>query len=204
MIYDYYRVEYDGEVKDKSISIFEEGKIDKKTFLGELIKQKHINCSVCTSIIKRTFYSSLRFDVKTKYVEDYLFLTNIALKVNDIVYLKQNLYYYVGRKNSLSTGESLRDRINAFEIALDRYRKYKDVLGDASIIFPTNLAYTVLQRGYLGEGDSLIPECEDFIKKNTGKILFDKVISFGTKRQCIMVYLGVAEKYVKFKYKRRE
>ena len=204
LIYDYYRVEYDGEVKDKSITIFKEGRIEKNIFLKELIKQKHINCSVCTSIIKRKFYKSLRFDVKTKYVEDYLFLTNIALNVNDIVYLKRNLYYYVGRKNSLSTGESLRDRITAFEIALDRYRKYKDVLGDASIVFPTNLAYTVLQRGYLGEWDSLISECEEFIKKNIGEILFDKDISFGTKRQCMMVYLGVAERYIKFKYKRRE
>lgn len=200
LIYDYYRVEYDGEVKDKSITIFKEGRIEKNIFLKELIKAKHINCFVCTSIIKRKFYSSLRFDTKIHYAEDYLLFTNIALNINTIVYVKKKLYYYVAREGSLSTGESIDDRITAFQIALDSYKKYKDNLKNISIYLPTNLANSVMKRFYLGEKSLRAVECEEFIKKNIGKILFDKDISLGTKRQCIMVYLGVAEKYIKTKY----
>ena len=200
LLYDYYRVEYDGEIKDNSISIFEEGRINKKTYLEELIKQKHIICSVWSSIIKRKFYSSLRFDTEIHYAEDYLLLTNIALNFNTIVYVKEKIYYYIAREGSLSTGESIDDRIKAFQIALDSYLKYTNILDNISIRLPTNLAYSIIKRFYLGEKSLRVVECEEFIKKNIGKILFDKDISFGTKRQCIMVYLGVAEKYIKTKY----
>ena len=202
VLFDYHDVLPDGKMKLKNIPMFKQGRIDKTVFLHEFAKDDHIMSTVWCKAIKRKFYDGLRFDTNIKVAEDALLLTDLMLKVETLVYIPQALYFYGVRMNSLTKSMDTEDAKKCFNIAKYRYKKYHDLFGDISIRMPVKFGYGVLQRAYIEDVTIESTIYEDFIKENISKILFSNDFSLNTKKQCLLVYFGLARRYNEWKYKK--
>lgn len=201
VFFDYYdRV---GEsLKLKTVPKIKEGLVPKENFLREFAKDEKLMSTVWNKAIKKQFYKNRFFDKNVKVAEDALLLTELALELDKIVYIKKPLYYYCVREDSLTKSIDVEDAIKEFKIARFRYEKYKEILKDVSLNMPVKFAYGVLQRVYIqGGGVDTIPY-EDFIKNNIKKILLSNDFSLRRKRQCLFVYFDVARRYNQWKYKK--
>ena len=202
VLFDYHDVLPDGKIKLKNIPMFKQGRIDKKVFLHEFAKDDHIMSTVWCKAIKRKFYDGLRFDTNIKVAEDALLLTDLMLKVETLVYIPQALYFYCVRMDSLTKSMDTEDAKKCFNIAKYRYEKYYALFGDISIRMPIKFGYGVLQRAYIEDTTIDAKIYEDFIKDNIRKILLSNEFSLNTKKQCLLVYFGLARGYNAWKYKK--
>lgn len=200
ILYDYYDVLPSGEKRLKNIPMFAEGLVDKRVFLAEFLKDEYIMSTLWCKVIKRKFFKGLEFREDVRVMEDALVLTDVMLKIETIAYVKKILYYYGVRMDSLTKSMNVDDAKKCFEISVHRYNKYRDLFGSVSIRMPVKFGYGVLQRAYIENENIDASVYENFIKKNIGKILGSGDFSLNTKKQCILVYLGLARKYNAWKY----
>lgn len=199
IIFDYYDIGLDGKVKNKSmIKRLGIGKVNKNIILEEFVTEKSLKGYLWNKAIKRKYYKDIKFNTEIKVGEDGLMLTDILLMINTIVYIPKANYYYVRRATSLVNQADLKDTISLFQIAKYRYNLYKKYINNLSIYRPIKYCYEVLRQSYISKENTL--EFETFIKNNIMIILRDTEIDFNTKKQCLLVYFGLARAYNIWKY----
>lgn len=200
IFYDYYNC--DGKnLNLQTVPNFKEGIVSRTAFLTEFAKDEAIKSMVWQKVIKKEFFTGLNFDQNVRVAEDALLLTDLALKLKKFVYLKKPLYYWVIRESSLTHSATLEDEIKVFLVFEDRYIKYIKHINNLSITLVTKHAYNVLRRAAIENhvSDTVI-HCKNLIRNNIRTILFDKDIRLNDKKQYLLVYLGVADYYNKWKY----
>lgn len=64
------------------------------------------------------------FDEKSKYSEEFIFINELFYNAKNVIHLKQRLYNYCLRKNSVSTGSSINKIVNGFNEILKESKNY--------------------------------------------------------------------------------
>lgn len=202
ILFDYYDVMPDGETKLKYIPVFQEGFVEKEAFFDEFIKDRYILSMLWCKVIKRGLFNGLTFREDVRVMEDSLILTDVMLKINTAVYIKEGLYYYCPRIDSLTKSMNVDDARKCVEIAQYRYQKYKTTLGKIDVYMPVKITYWILQKMYIDNAKIDVSPYENFIKNHIGEILCSNEFNLNMKKQCILVCLGLARKYNAWKYRK--
>ncbi|MBQ9833920.1 MAG: glycosyltransferase family 2 protein [Bacilli bacterium] len=114
-------------------NIFEESnddlKYDLKTgkeFMVDFIKH-YIEIGPCSLMISNEFIKeiSLRFNEKSRYSEEHIFICHLLHEAKNVVHLKQKLYNYCLRSGSVSTGASVDKILNGYNEIINSNIKYK-------------------------------------------------------------------------------
>ena len=197
---------YVGTSKDdfiiNTVPVFEEGIIPKEQFFKEHIKDTTIKGMLWFKAIKRNLYDGLIFNIATKVAEDYELLTDLVLKLETIVYIPLPLYYYVMRNNSLTRKADATDIERMYDLSLDRYQKHSKVFGDISNLYLLKMAHDVLINVYTKGIKIETEKYKKLIAQNVFNIVFNNEFSFNQKKQCVLIWLGLAELYYNWKYKK--
>lgn len=202
VFFDYYRCK---SSKKKIITIPAFGKtgvVSKESFLREFAKDQPLKSMVWCKAIKRKFYLGRGFDLDIKVCEDALLLTDMVLEMDSFVYLQKPLYFYRIREGSLLRALDIENSKKCVPIAFDRYAKFSKVLGEVSLSMTANFCWGYIKRVYALNSDAEIEFEENYLKDNMKTILFDKDIEVNLKRHCIFVQLGIARKYIQWKYRK--
>lgn len=173
--------------------------LDKDEFLSEFCIGLKLPSHLWTKVIRKEFYNEISFDEKLKYMEDFELLTDLVPKVGNIVYVKKSLYYYVRRSNSITKSKGIDDLKLGFLLSLRRYNKYRTISNAASPAQSVKFCKMILEKTYRDNLSKNVGVYEDFINANISKILFDKRIDINTKKQCLIVWRGLAKYYYKVK-----
>ena len=139
--------------------------------LGELLRGRNINGSLCGKLFRKELFDSVRFTVGRTY-EDALIFPDILINVKKVVVSAEPLYVYWHRPGSITTGTySARalDIIYAYEHTLDVVKeKAPELIPEAQ--FRLYWAYfVVLDRMLYVDGCKKLPEYKEvcaFLKKN--------------------------------------
>lgn len=200
IFFDYYIGSDEKGFKRHNVPKFKEGFVDKEKFIDEHAKDTNIKGMVWCKAIKKSFYNGLNFNTKTRVAEDYELLTDLVLNINTIVYIPKPLYYYVMRESSLTHNGTIDDALRFYELALDRYRKHSRLYKKISTFRLVKIAHSVLVKAYLHNENIEFEKYEKTIKRNIGEILLSSDFKLNEKKQCLLVYLGLAKTYYKIKY----
>ena len=153
--------------------------------------------------IKKCFYDGLEFNTKTRVSEDYELLTDLVIKIKTTVYIRKALYYYIVRNNSLTQTAKFSDSLKMFELVMDRYNKHSKLLRDLSIYPLAKFAHWILVEIYTHNFSIDTQIFEQIIKNNVREIVFSKDFSLNKKKQCLLIYFGIAKPYYKMKYRNK-
>lgn len=202
VFFDYYRCK---SSKEKLLTIPAFGKtgmVPKESFLREFAKDQPFKSMVWCKAIKRKFYLGRGFDLDIKVCEDALLLTDMVLEMNTFAYLKKPLYFYRIREGSLLRALDVENSKKCIPIAFDRYEKFSKVLGEVSLSMTVKFCWLYLKRVYALNSSADTEFEENYLKDNLKTVLFDKDIEINLKRHCIFVQLGIARKYIQWKYRK--
>lgn len=122
LLFDYY-LDYYGKLTETHSGL--SNHIDKKVLLYEFSKDVKLKSNLFSKVIKKELFNGLKFDESVEIFEDYRILSQISLRMRNVIYIGECLYYYVRRKESLTNDISLGKRLQAAEIAEERYFLYK-------------------------------------------------------------------------------
>lgn len=200
VFFDYYVGSNEKGFKRNTVLSFKEGFVDKEKFIYEHAKDESIKGMVWCKAIKKSLYDGLRFNTETRVAEDYELLTDLVLKIKTIVYIPKPLYYYVLRESSLTHKGTLDDSLRFYEIALDRYKKHSILYKELSMYRLIKIAHSILAKAYTNGEKIDLGKYEEMIKENIGNILFSRDFKLNEKKQCLLVYLGLAKTYYKIKH----
>lgn len=179
------------------------GLISRNDFLKELTKNKGINSSVACKLIKRKFFNKVLFNERTKFAEDYEFMTKVSTLMKGIVYIKQPIYYYVMRDNSITHTVSVNQLIDYYNLVKNRYENYSSFSNQMSIYGLVVAALSVLINVYKDNYDVNVNEQEELIRKNIFRLLFSSEYNTNEKKKFVLIYLGLARNYYKSRYHTR-
>lgn len=93
-----------------------------------------ISYSSCAKLYRSDLIKTLRFDVNTGILEDYLFVCNYITRCNRITVLPEYLYFYVKRENSALGRDFTHKR-------LDLIYSYRESIKLLSNCFPNTVPY---------------------------------------------------------------
>lgn len=178
------------------------GYISKEKYCSEFIKDDSLKSMVWFRAIKRSFFENTSFREDMKVSEDALLLNDITISMDTFVYVKKPLYYYRIREGSLVRTANVEDLQKVFLMSLDRIDKYKNVVNKVCLNMPVKFCWELLRVSYIENNEIEIQKCEKYICENIMNILFDEQVSINVKKHCILVYLGIAKRYVKWKYRK--
>lgn len=101
--------------------------LDRENYVFELSCDKEIKSYLCTHIIKREILEQCNLNIKYRYYEDYDFFTKFSVYLNKILVIKQSLYYYDIRYDSLTNSKKTIEQIEMmYDIALNRCLYFKE------------------------------------------------------------------------------
>ncbi len=189
------------KMKQRSVPMFREGRVDKEVFIRELVKDKHIRGHMWNKVIKRALFRDVRFNEKNSYGEDFELLTELMLRPSTFVYLPRALYYYMLRPNSLTGSITLDKQLHMYRLAETRYERYRRVYSDISVCNIVESANKVIRRICEDGADIDTAPFERVIKENIGHILLGKDFTFNDKKRSLLVYLGLARRWYRPKRK---
>lgn len=178
-----------------------DGHINKEKYFSEFVANDSIKDMLWFRAIKRKFFENICFREDVRFAEDALILTDIVIDMSTFVYIKKNLYYYRVREGSLVKIATIEDYHKAFLMGLDRVDKYKNALNKVSLNMPVKFCWRLLRLSYIENKEIDTKRYEKYICDNLMKILFDEHMHFTLKKHCFLIYLGVARKYIKWKYR---
>lgn len=197
LLFDYYEKD-NSKIKYRSATSLKEGVLVKEEFLSELLVGLFTPSHLWTKVIKRECYNGIVFDESLKYMEDYDLLTSVAPKLKTVVYISEPLYYYIRRDSSITRRKNISDLELGYILALRRYNSYKNLVGDASIANVVKICTLILKRVYKGDFCKNVCLYENFVRDNISKVLFDKKVDVNTKKQCLLIWVGLAKYYYKY------
>lgn len=203
IFFDYYTGAPESGYKRNTVSKFKEGFVSKEAFLREFGKDDQLKSMVWCKAIKKCFYDGLEFNTKTRVSEDYELLTDLVIKIKTTVYIRKALYYYIVRNNSLTQTAKFSDSLKMFELVMDRYNKHSKLLRDLSIYPLAKFAHLILVEIYTHNFSIDTQIFEQIIKNNVREIVFSKDFSLNKKKQCLLIYFGLAKPYYKMKYRNK-
>lgn len=142
----YKRVDEKGTILDRKIPHSCQGKTSNIEYFRELLLHTG-DVSVCTKLFPKSIIKNTFFD-EDKLNEDLLFMVSLIPKFDEIIYIGKVGYYYLIRKNSISSkyGKTVIDMaINAREVNDIIQNKYCELLeeGNRFALFQ-NMAYLLL------------------------------------------------------------
>lgn len=89
--------------KLKTIELFKKMDIlTSKDILKHLAKEVKMPSFLWNKVIKKSLYNGLRFSSQKVMLEDYEILTSVFLKINRMVFIDNNLYFYRQNSNSIT------------------------------------------------------------------------------------------------------
>lgn len=140
------RVDEDGNIYDRNDSHSNPSQTSNIVYLRELLL--HIgDVSTCTKLFPRQILEGKHFDDK-KLNEDLLFMTDLISDFKEIIYTGSVGYYYLTRKNSISSsyGKAVEDMasnaVAVNEIVQNKFMELSEE-GDRFALFQ-NMAYLLL------------------------------------------------------------
>lgn len=202
ILFDYYSGTFEKGFKVNTVPAFKEGIVTNEAFIRELSIDKYVKSFLVCKAIKRSLYDGLTFNTTTKFAEDYEFLTDLAIKVETVAYIPKPLYYYIKRTTGLTYNQSVKDAIRFYDLVLDRYTKHSKLYGNISSARIIKAAHIVIQKAYLkNDKDICLKKYKKQINDNISKILFSNEFTLNEKKQCLLVYLGLAKLYYNSKRK---
>lgn len=202
VLFDYYYGTFEKGFKANTVPTFKEGAISKEAFIKELSIDKYVKSFLVCKAIKKSLYDGLTFNTTTKFAEDYELLTDLAIKVETIAYIPKPLYYYIKRTTGLTYNQSVKDAIRFYDLVKDRYTKHSRLYGNISSARIIKAAHIVIQKAYLkNDNDINLTIFENHIKNNIATIIFSNEFTLNEKKQCLLVYLGLAKLYYNSKSK---
>lgn len=202
IFFDYYEGSEQQGFTIKTVPDFKEGIVSKEIFVREFIKDKAIKGFLWSKAIKTSCYNGLFFNETTRFAEDYEILTDIALKLEKIVYIHKPLYYYVMREDSITHTAKLSDLLRFYKLVSDRQNKFAQAYKDLSICALVRTILSILIKFYDGESVNSAYRYERFIKDNFINIVCSKDLRLNEKKQCLLIYLGMAAFYYKLKHRK--
>ena len=185
-------------------SDFENNLVTKKDFLEQYFSGNFRVDTLWHKVIKRELLENNNFDETINCGEDVVFLLEVVFKLDKIVYLPVPLYHYCDRNDSLTKIDALEHKKYVYEAMERAYLQCRDC-GIVAIGAVVSRAYELLRTAYIrGNINNEINEekYECFIKQNITNILFNRDVNKNLKRQCLLVWLGLAKQYNIRKYKR--
>lgn len=198
IIFDY-KEDVEGIIKKCKKQDIREGIIDKENFIRLLARDREINSHVNNKVFKYELIKNTNFKENIRVLEDFDFFTRIALNLDSIFYLKKDLYFYYYRSDSLTKTMSLVDCQKSYELAEQRYEEFSKYYSNISF-FPLVLwAHKILQIVYKNKINIDVNKYENFLKTNIIKILISSDITLNEKKQCLLVYMGIAKLYYSLK-----
>ena len=199
IIFDYYEENNKRKFLLHNVAVFQNGFVDKENLLEEFIYGKNLLGHLFNKVLRKALLEDIKFQEDVNYMEDYAFLTDVSLKVEKVYYLPMPVYYYCYNSFGLSKMRSINDRIKAFYITKERYKKYTDILNKKLFNAPAIQAIDLICLKYRKNEQFDVSEFEKYIRKNIRMLLMDNRIKFNIKKQFLLVYLGIAKWYFRFK-----
>lgn len=201
ILFDYYSGTFEKGFKVNTVPTFKAGIVTKETFIKELSIDRYVKSFLVCKAIKKSLCANLTFNTTTNFAEDYEWLTDLATKVETIAYIPKPLYYYIKRTTGLTYTQSVKDAIRFYDLVLDRYTKHSKLYGNISTARIIKAAHIVIQKAYLkNDSDTDLTIYEEQIKNNIATIIFSNEFTLNEKKQCLLVYLGLAKLYYFFKH----
>ena len=186
-----------------NITDLEEGIITQERFLYELTKNRGLNSSFANKLIKRSVFNNVMFREGVRYFEDYECMTNIALLMKRVVYVKKVVYYYVMRDDSVTHTAGIKHLIEYYGFIKQRNEKFSSVISQMSIYGLVEAALSVLVGVYKNNINIDVTEQEMLIRKNIFRLLFSSEYNLNEKKKFVLIYLGLAKSYYKSRYHTR-
>lgn len=109
---------------------------DGKEFFKDFILHK-ISIGPCSLMIKKDLLDeyNIKFNEKSRYSEEFIFITELLYNANKVVHVKEELYNYCLRSGSVSTGANIEKIINGYK-QIEKYsEKYKDNINNYEEIY---------------------------------------------------------------------
>lgn len=89
--------------KSKVIELFKKQvTLTSKDILKQLAKEVKMPSFLWNKVIKKSLYNNLKFSSERTMLEDYEILTSLFFKINRMVYINNNLYFYRQNSNSIT------------------------------------------------------------------------------------------------------
>ena len=123
------------------------------------------------------------------------------LRLETVVYIPEPLYYYMYRENSLLASSTIQDNLKTFDLVLDRYNKYFKIFQGVSNVHLIKAALVIIITAHKQGFDIDTKKYENVIKEHITNIIFNNDFSINEKKQCLLVYMGIANLYYRYKYK---
>lgn len=124
-------------------NIFEESKRTSETivkngkdFFADFVMHK-IEIGPVSLIIKKEFLEMIQiaFNEKSNYSEEFIFITDLLYNATNVIHIKEKLYNYCLRQNSVSTGAGINKILNGFNEIKKYSKKYLDKGDEYSKIY---------------------------------------------------------------------
>lgn len=108
-------------------------------------------------LIRRVYYNDIinRFDESCRYSEDQLFIWNLIMNTDKLVFIRMKLYFYLDRPNSIMTASSIEKIMTGFY----SFKQFTEKLPESQIA-PDNLSIYILPRWIMGMFHSAIRQME--------------------------------------------
>ena len=110
---------------DESNDVFDYDILSGKDYFIKFILHQ-VEIGPCSLFIKTEFLkkNKILFNEKSKYSEEFIFINEVLYNTKKVVHLKQKLYNYCLRGDSVSTGASIDKIINGFNEIIKSSKKY--------------------------------------------------------------------------------
>lgn len=161
--------------------------------LCEMMYQKSFLVSAWGKLFKRFLFNDVKFPVGMLF-EDSAIMYRLFEKVNLVVYSDAKFYGYLHRDNSITTKKFTRRDCDILQICQEQVKFAKNY---SSKVYNAALAYQIAGafRVYLNapsgsEFKSDLQVCENLIRKNGIKVLFNKNTRKKTKGALALFYIS--------------
>ena len=202
ILFDYYSGAFEKGFKVNTVPNFKAGIVTKEAFIKELALDRYVKSFLVCKAIKKSLYDGLFFNTTTKFAEDYELLTDLATKVETIAYIPKPLYYYIKRSTGLTATANVKEAERFYNLVVDRHSKYATLYKGITNCRILKAAHIVLQKAYLkNDKDINLEPYKNQISNNIFHILCSNEFTLNEKKQCLLVYLGLAKFYYGMKRK---
>lgn len=168
---------------------------DGKEFFKDFILHK-ISIGPNSLIIKKNLLDeyNIKFNEKSRYSEEFIFITELLYNANKVVHVKEELYNYCLRSGSVSTGANIEKIINGYK-QIEKYsEKYKDNINNYEEIYNKYaLPRWILATARFTAGNMNYDSYKELMTQLNAKNKIKQLISFPdlkTKIAAIIFYIS--------------
>lgn len=161
--------------------------------LGRLLLWDGLDSAACDKLFKAELFEKVRFPVG-KICEDMAIMYIVFENAGEVFHIASPKYYYVHRKNSITTSDFSEKNLDLFEVANTIYKhvvsNYKDLEKKADYFYILCL-FSLLSKIYKSDAidcyKEIFCDIKFKIKKMTKKIFFNKYLKIRTKLRILVM-----------------